>query len=61
MCLICLTLMWMESALGLCLGCKIYALLVRRGLLARDPGFEICAGGECEPARVQLPGRLGAG
>ena len=27
MCLICLTLMWMESALGLCLGCKIYGLL----------------------------------
>ena len=24
-CLICLTLMWMESALGLCLGCAIYA------------------------------------
>jgi hypothetical protein len=28
-CLICLTLMWMESVLGLCLGCKVYALLVR--------------------------------
>ena len=23
-CVICLTLMWMESALGLCLGCQIY-------------------------------------
>jgi hypothetical protein len=31
MCLICLTLMWMESALGLCVGCKIHALAVRRG------------------------------
>ena len=30
-CLICLTLMWMESALGLCLGCKIHGLMVRRG------------------------------
>ena len=29
-CAICLTLMWMESVLGLCLGCKIHALLVRR-------------------------------
>src|SRR6478735_5699863 len=30
-CLICLTLTWMESALGLCLGCKIYSLTLRRG------------------------------
>ena len=27
-CLICLALMWMESALGLCLGCKIYGLMM---------------------------------
>lgn len=48
--LICLTLMWMESVLGLCPGCKIYALLVRRGWGDRDPAFEVCALGECEPA-----------
>ena len=36
-CLICLTLMWMESALGLCLGCKIHGLLVRRGWTAGTP------------------------
>ena len=36
-CLICLTLMWMESVLGLCLGCKIHALLVRRGLGDQGP------------------------
>ena len=47
-CLICLTLMWMESVLGLCLGCKIHALLVRRGWTRRDPAFEICAHGACE-------------
>ena len=38
-CLICLTLMWMESALGLCLGCKIHGLLVRRGWAGDDPGY----------------------
>jgi hypothetical protein len=43
MCLICLTLMWMESALGLCLGCKIHGLLVRRGWTLS--GAELCA--EC--------------
>jgi hypothetical protein len=47
MCLICLTLMWMESALGLCLGCKIYGLLVRRGWIGTDPEIEVCADGSC--------------
>ena len=49
-CAICLTLMWMESVLGLCLGCKIHALLVRRGWASKDPAFEVCAHGECELA-----------
>jgi uncharacterized protein DUF4395 len=49
-CAICLTLMWMESVLGLCLGCKIHALLVRRGWASKDPAFEVCAGGECRLA-----------
>ena len=49
-CLTCLSLMWMESVLGLCLGCKIYALLVRRGWTARDAAVEVCAHGECERA-----------
>src|SRR5262249_17867774 len=52
-CLICLTLMWMESALGVCLGCKIYGLAVRRGWRSPDPEFKMCADGACEqPART---------
>jgi hypothetical protein len=51
-CLICLALMWLESALGLCLGCKIYALLVRQGWRARDPEIEVCADGACDPPSV---------
>jgi hypothetical protein len=51
-CLICMTLMWMESVLGVCLGCRIHALLVRRGWTRKDPAFEICSQGACElPAR----------
>jgi hypothetical protein len=51
-CVICLTLMWMESVLGLCVGCKLHALLVRRGWTTKDPDFEVCAHGVCEvPAR----------
>ena len=49
-CVICLTLMWMESALGLCLGCQIYGLLVRRGWKPADPGILVCADGACKPA-----------
>ena len=60
MCLICLTLMWMESVLGLCLGCKIYALMVKRGWRGSDADIEVCAGGVCEvafaPARNQSTG-----
>jgi Domain of unknown function (DUF4395) len=48
-CLICLALMWLEAVLGLCLGCELYALLVRRGWVARDKAIEICSGGACTP------------
>jgi hypothetical protein len=49
-CLICLTLMWMESVLGLCLGCQIYGFMVRRGWTRMDPQIEVCADGACKPA-----------
>jgi hypothetical protein len=46
-CLICLTLMWLEAVLGLCLGCEIHGLLVRRGWVRKDEAYEICAHGAC--------------
>jgi hypothetical protein len=51
-CLICLTLMWMESVLGLCLGCKIHGLLVRCGWATNDPEYEVCADGSCGVSAV---------
>jgi hypothetical protein len=48
LCLICLVLMWMEAAIGLCLGCEIHGLVVRRGWATKDPEFEICANGVCD-------------
>ena len=60
MCLICLALMWMESALGLCLGCKIYGLLLARGWIAADPQIEVCADGSCEPRPARSSVRLRA-
>jgi Domain of unknown function (DUF4395) len=47
-CLICLTLMWLESVLGLCLGCEIYGVLIRRGWVRQDDAFEICTHGACQ-------------
>lgn len=46
-CLVCLSLMWMEAVLGVCVGCELAGLLVRRGWAAADPAFEICARGAC--------------
>ena len=47
-CLICLALMWLESVLGLCLGCEMYGLLIRRGWRQQDEAYEICVGGACD-------------
>jgi hypothetical protein len=47
-CLVCLTLMWLESVLGVCIGCKLHGLLVQRGWTTKDPAFEVCAHGACE-------------
>ncbi len=47
LCLVCMTLLWLESVLGFCVGCEVHALLVRHGRASRDPAFEVCAGGVC--------------
>ena len=47
-CLTCLALMWMEAVLGLCVGCEIYGVMVRRGWRAPDDAYEICANGACD-------------
>ena len=61
LCLICLTLMWMETAIGLCLGCEIYSLLVRRGWTAKDPDVEVCANGVCAVPGPSLASERGEG
>ena len=47
-CLLCLTLMWMEAVLGLCLACEIYGFMVRRGWRAADEDYEVCSNGACD-------------
>ena len=46
-CLICLTLMWLEAVLGLCLGCAIHRRLVQLGWMQPDKDFEICTNRSC--------------
>jgi Domain of unknown function (DUF4395) len=57
-CLICMTLMWLEAALGLCLGCEIHGALVRHGWVAKDEAYEVCSHGACNvDAAGQAPRR----
>lgn len=46
-CSICLTLMWMESALGICVGCKIYYFLIKKGILKAPEVKPACPGWAC--------------
>jgi hypothetical protein len=55
-CLICLTLMWLESSLGLCVGCKVYAALLRRGWRTKNPEI-VCAHGACDVRPRAATGR----
>lgn len=52
-CVFCIALMWLETALGLCLGCEIYRAAVRRGWVAVDDAFEVCTHGACRVAPSQ--------
>ena len=58
--MICMVLMWMEAVLGLCLGCKLHALMLRRGWRAKDPEIELCSHGACQlPARPAVAPQAG--
>jgi hypothetical protein len=53
-CATCLTLMFFESAFGICIGCKIYNALPNRQA-------QHCAGGVCEVFTPHASQRVGAG
>lgn len=46
-CAVCLTFMFMESAFGICVGCKIYSALLARGIVAEPEHRPACAGNVC--------------
>lgn len=50
-CSICLFFMWMESALGICVGCKIYSQLLKWKILKEPAVRPTCPGGACSITR----------
>jgi hypothetical protein len=53
-CIMCLSLMWLESCLGICVGCYIYNKLISMGLIKRSKFHPACPGGVCETDDVEL-------
>ena len=48
-CSICLIFMFMESAFGICVGCKIYHALVSVGWISKPEHAPVCPGNVCTP------------
>lgn len=46
-CGVCLTFMFMESAFGICVGCKIYGALLAMGIIATPEYKPACPGNVC--------------
>ena len=46
-CLICIIFMWSESIVGYCVGCSIYAWLVKKGWMKEYKG-QNCMNGTCD-------------
>jgi hypothetical protein len=46
-CSLCLTFMFMESAFGICVGCKIYNYLLSQGLIKQPEYKPACPGNVC--------------
>lgn len=48
LCLICLALLFLETAFGICVGCKLYHLAIRMKLLRKPVEKPNCMGDACE-------------
>jgi hypothetical protein len=47
MCAICITLMFLESSFGICVGCKIYAFLLKHNIIPTPEHKPVCPGNVC--------------
>lgn len=48
LCIVCLALLFLETAFGICIGCKLYALSIRIGILKAPKERPNCIGDTCE-------------
>lgn len=48
LCIICLVLLYLETAFGICVGCKLYLLALRLKLLPKPKERPNCMGDSCE-------------
>ena len=47
LCMVCLAFMWLESAAGICVGCKIYGFLMEKWFITKPVYRPACPGGAC--------------
>ncbi|MEZ4909002.1 MAG: DUF4395 domain-containing protein [Saprospiraceae bacterium] len=48
LCMICILLLYLETAFGICVGCKLYYLFINLGLIKRPEVAPNCMGDSCE-------------
>jgi hypothetical protein len=48
LCMVCIVFMWMESVLGVCVGCNIYSFLINHSILKKPNVMPACPGGVCK-------------
>lgn len=48
LCLICLALLYIETAFGICIGCKLYYLFLKLKLIKQPEGKPNCMGDSCD-------------
>lgn len=53
-CSICLFMMWLESTMGICVGCHIYNGLINLKLIKRPKFHPACPGGVCDTQDVEM-------
>lgn len=47
-CAVCIFFMWLETAFGICVGCKMYNKLIDKGILKEPEVRAACPGGVCK-------------
>lgn len=47
-CSVCILFMWLEAVFGICVGCKVYSLLLKFGIVKMPEHKPTCPGGVCE-------------